>query len=714
MASIVLKTFKGGNVTPLNDAIIFQTAIPGAGIFKGCEVTVARGNILHISQGYGIIKGRFFEMYENEVSVQLAETGQTLNGRLYLHMDLSNADEPIKIMTETAEQLSNLLMDANVNYNNSAYDLELAVFKVDAAGVINLTQTFPTVQAGSGGGGGNGSAGIMRDTAYEEGDIVTCANAPGWCILVCTQRGATAIAEPVGYTQIQKGGDRVLDGTCVFMARDLIAELDNITLLQDDVTEIAGELAEMKSDTDSVNIKVMTLDAYKALSEYSSRTLYYCYKDANSQEIIAIYLGQNAVYSTGVTAVYHIDEESTTTKTFSIGDDAVALAPAVNLPGYTFVGWREDNKANKTVLSEKTVTSDVTINLYAVFAEPVTISFDANGGTGEIEDMNGGSYYNNGNVSGASVKLPKRGFTRTGYQLVYWLKGSTSGAPCAKGASVPVSSDTTFYAMWVKEKYEFEFKGETEDFNTPVDGIYKITAYGPQGGSCIDNNTDEVLARGGLGGMSYGFLNLKKNTSLIICVGGKGGDGKGTSGVIYGGYNGGGNSYVGSSYIGAAGGGCTHVASIGNTLTAIGKAKIANVYLVAGGGGGASYTVTGKVKVDGGYGGGTYGGNGKVGTGGSNTAGYGGDPTTFTSSNAKVGYGVSTSSSSSGGYGGGGSGYIGGNCGGISVGGGGGCGFIDNIPEIEYDGETYTPMTQGNVNEGDGKVEIELVKAIVR
>ena len=167
MANIVLKTFKGGNVSPLNDAIMWQTAIPGAGIFKGCEVTAARGNILHISQGYGIIKGRFFEVYENEQSVNLAETGQTLNGRVYIHMDLSKADEPIKIIAETAETLSSLLMDANVNYNNSSYDMELAVFKVDAAGIINLTQTFPSVQGGSGGGSGNGGGGIMRDTAYE-------------------------------------------------------------------------------------------------------------------------------------------------------------------------------------------------------------------------------------------------------------------------------------------------------------------------------------------------------------------------------------------------------------------------------------------------------------------------------------------------------------------------------------------------------------------
>ena len=37
--NITLKTYKGGNVTPQDDAIIYETAIPGSGIFKGCEVT---------------------------------------------------------------------------------------------------------------------------------------------------------------------------------------------------------------------------------------------------------------------------------------------------------------------------------------------------------------------------------------------------------------------------------------------------------------------------------------------------------------------------------------------------------------------------------------------------------------------------------------------------------------------------------------------------
>ena len=54
--NITLKTYKGGNVTPQDDAIIYETAIPGSGIFKGCEVTYARGNVLHISQGFGMIR----------------------------------------------------------------------------------------------------------------------------------------------------------------------------------------------------------------------------------------------------------------------------------------------------------------------------------------------------------------------------------------------------------------------------------------------------------------------------------------------------------------------------------------------------------------------------------------------------------------------------------------------------------------------------------
>ena len=149
--NIVLKTYKGGNVTPQDDAIIQETAIPMNGIFKGCEVSHARGNVLRVSQGFGMIKGRFFEVYESEIAVQLADAGQTLNGRIYIHMDLSNADEPIMLLGDTAVELPVLDADADVNYNNSSFDLQLAAFSVTSSGISNLTQTFSKLAGGAGG-----------------------------------------------------------------------------------------------------------------------------------------------------------------------------------------------------------------------------------------------------------------------------------------------------------------------------------------------------------------------------------------------------------------------------------------------------------------------------------------------------------------------------------------------------------------------------------
>ena len=52
---------------------------------------------------------------------------------MYIHLDLSNADEPIKILAQAAAELPPLDADVNINYNNSSYDLELAIFTVSSA-----------------------------------------------------------------------------------------------------------------------------------------------------------------------------------------------------------------------------------------------------------------------------------------------------------------------------------------------------------------------------------------------------------------------------------------------------------------------------------------------------------------------------------------------------------------------------------------------------
>ena len=251
--NIVLKTYKGGSVTPQDDAIIQQTVIGTNGIFKGCSVTYARGNVLSVSQGFGMIKGRFFEVYDCEVGVILNSGSGTLQGRLYIHLDLSNADEPIQLLTETASVLTDLVGDEDINYNNTSYDLELATFGVTRTGITNLVATYEKITGASGSGG---ASTLQRSTEYFKGDFVTCKSAPGWVTLYCTTQGVTAATEPVEYAGIAEVGDRVTDGSCVFTARDVVGEIDVLKdLFSDTETSIAGLESDIDELREELNLK---------------------------------------------------------------------------------------------------------------------------------------------------------------------------------------------------------------------------------------------------------------------------------------------------------------------------------------------------------------------------------------------------------------------------------------------------------------------------
>ncbi len=736
MASIVLKTFKGGNVTPLNDAIIFQTAIPGAGIFKGCEITAARGNILHISQGYGIIKGRFFEVYENEVSVQLAETGQTLNGRLYIHMDLSNADEPIKIMTETAETLSSLLMDQNVNYNNSAYDLELAIFKVDAGGVRDLTQVFPSVQGGSG-GGGNGGAGISRDTTYDVGDIVTCANAPGWAVLVCTQNGTTAITEPIGYTQITKGGDMVLDGDCVFTARDLIAELDNITLLQDDISELGEEIEAMKSDADEVVIKLMSVTDYNKLSTYDDKTIYYCYENEDTHEIKRIYLGQHIVYASGVSITYQVDTGMALNQTGALSQDIIATAPPVTKSGYTFVGWKTDKTADASVLSKYVLNSEAAVTLYAVFKGSITIEMDSGDGTliegKEETTQTADLFYNNGVSLSAPVTMPDNIYSLgEGKSFVGWKTDLSSDTIYIPKEKYCFTKDEMLVPTFIDTEYDFlNANTSYQTFHVPANGIYEFELWGGAGGTAtgiVDNET--VYGKGGKGGHVKAYRKCKKDTYLYIYNGGQGKSNTATTGTqnCAGGNNGGAQGYVYAQSSatnkawGAGGGGATYVASKVCSLSNSNYSQMYNqrdvILLIAGGGGGGGVSAVDhgtnaiennnfhKGTHEGGYAGGERGADGSAGALGGRQVAVG--------TNDYEGFGAAKPySGSNTSYSGGGAGWFSGGYGIYGNSAAGGSSYVGNMPTFTYNSKKYKTLNEKNINDGEGYAFIRFCEPCV-
>ncbi|NBJ95604.1 glycine-rich protein, partial [Parablautia muri] len=648
--NITLKTYKGGNVTPQDDAIIYETAIPGSGIFKGCEVTYARGNVLHISQGFGMIRGRFFEVYETEIDVRLADVGETLQGRVYIHLDLSNADEPIKILAQAAAELPPLDADVNINYNNSSYDLELAIFTVSSAGLDGLTKVFPTLKAGSGGGGGGGET-LTRATSYSVGDAVTAVGAPGWATLVCTQAGTTAASEPSGYSRITKVGDKVLDGTAVFTARNIIGELDGVissnASLGESVQTLDTKVTDMMSSTGLV-MKLVSLDEYRAMESYSATTIYLCYEDETTKRVTRIFVGEDRVYAAGVKVTYQIDTGYALERTVPDREDAISAAPPAALEGYTFVGWRQDSFAEKKVFSEYIISSEEPVTLYAVFRKQMTIGLMPNGGTlaetGAAESFTAYCYYNNGNAQSEPTTVPASPYTRKNMSFCGWSIDSLSTPSYKPGEKGVFPAEAALYAMWVTTEYDFPYTGNYVQFVIPQDGIYEFEVWGASGAAA---KVDSLVAEGGLGGHSKGYKKMKKDEVIYVY---NGGSPKGTS---YG-ANGGGNgyNYASSKQYGAGGGGSTHVATkpygLGtNSSSGPSYANRSSILIVAGGGGGGG--IDNGTAHKGGDGGGERGGNGSGGALGGRQISTGSSP----SENFGIGDYYSSSGTASSGGGGG-------------------------------------------------------------
>lgn len=141
--SLNLITFNGGTVSPKTDGIIYDSAIGQCGVFYGCNVT-ANGNTVFVSNGYGMIRGRFFEMNDSSVPVTLSPSG-TLSGRIYLRLDLSNTTEPLQLLVASGSTLPDLTQEEDANFTNGVWEMELATFEISTSSVDNVVETYETI-----------------------------------------------------------------------------------------------------------------------------------------------------------------------------------------------------------------------------------------------------------------------------------------------------------------------------------------------------------------------------------------------------------------------------------------------------------------------------------------------------------------------------------------------------------------------------------------
>ena len=143
---INLVTFAASTVTPQDDALIYETALVSSGLIYGGNVTIKSANVLHVAAGHGALCGRKFTIEATDIPVALTPSG-TLRGRVYIHMDLSDVDEPISFMTETAASLTPCIQDSDININNGVYEINLATFDVDTSTISNLEDVAPVIES---------------------------------------------------------------------------------------------------------------------------------------------------------------------------------------------------------------------------------------------------------------------------------------------------------------------------------------------------------------------------------------------------------------------------------------------------------------------------------------------------------------------------------------------------------------------------------------
>lgn len=188
MSNISLVTFAAKTVTPQDDALVYESALGSGGIIYGAEVTIKNANTLHVNAGHGVICGRKFTVYDADIPVALSSSG-TLLGRLYIHLDLSNASDPIELLTETGQTLSPLEQDENVNIVNGIFDINIATFTVSTSTIGDLRNVYPKVSYAN-------SGSLITITTEEEsliGEEVTVTDGTNYVYAIFNAEGVAEL-----------------------------------------------------------------------------------------------------------------------------------------------------------------------------------------------------------------------------------------------------------------------------------------------------------------------------------------------------------------------------------------------------------------------------------------------------------------------------------------------------------------------------------------
>ena len=122
--SVEMKQKAGTNVTPKDDALLYDFLIADSGVVEGCVASAIGGTQMKITSGRGVI------------------TTETQNGRLLVR--INGTTQEIALVTQAAASLP-ALQKEDINRGGTLYELELATYKISKTVITDLQVTAHTI-----------------------------------------------------------------------------------------------------------------------------------------------------------------------------------------------------------------------------------------------------------------------------------------------------------------------------------------------------------------------------------------------------------------------------------------------------------------------------------------------------------------------------------------------------------------------------------------
>ena len=134
-------------------------------------------------------------------------------------------------------------------------------------------------------------------------------------------------------------------------------------------------------------------------------------------------------------------------------------APTVSNPsGWTARGWSKSTEANtSSIITPGTITENATY--YYSWKKTITVSYDANGGTGAPNSQTTTGYLNYAGASSVptAITISSTKPTRTGYTFNGWgTTPSSTSASYNAGSKYSATTSITLYAIWNANIYKIQ------------------------------------------------------------------------------------------------------------------------------------------------------------------------------------------------------------------------------------------------------------------